>query len=373
MSNSFQQSFSSSNNHPPKDSFIQLSQHGNSSVTLNVTESNFSLLPASVSTTKDRFLCTICVDSPDSPLDVAVLPACNHSFCLSCLASWSTVRQVCPNCKTRFVTASLRRDLDSHPVQGPPTKDGVHPMLEHPVDAICQASWITLHEIHSPKHDIEASFSLPPRDLLAAINADDVNTRSASSSSAVPYFVHEDYEDELEDRIWQEEEYHHERLLRRARTVSNRRYGPSGYISAGRMRATPRPNQSQPGSSSSHAVQSEPKPKANNMIKSPQAKTTRSSPNILMNPTPGVSNNSLSQSSNTASSGGRKKKMKKNSRAGVAAAKAAAEKAATEERKKKSFQSSRANQQIESALEQVAIGNTSASQVDEQPDDVVAS
>lgn len=336
-----------------------------------MTESNLSSVSASVSTTKDRFLCTICVDSPDSPLDVAVLPACNHSFCLSCLASWSTVRQVCPNCKTYFAAASLRRDLDSRPVQGPPTNDGIHPMLEHPVDAICQASWITLHEIHSPKHDIEASFSLPPRDLLAAIHAEDVNTRSAPSST-VPYFVNEDFEDELEDRIWQEEEYHHERLLRRARTVSNRRYGPSGYISAGRMRATPRPNQSQSGSSSSHAGQSESKPTASKVIKTPQAKTTSSSPNILVNPTPGVSNNSSSQSSNSVSSGGRKKKMKKKSRAGVAAAKAAAEKAATEERKKKPPNRSRTTQQIESALEQVAIGNTSAAQVDGQPDDVVA-
>lgn len=367
MFNSLQQSFSSSNSHPPENPPTESPQHGNSPVTLEETENLLPSASASTSTTtKDRFLCTICVDTPDSPLDVAVLPACNHSFCLPCLASWSTVRQVCPNCKTSFNAALLRRDLDSLPVCGPPTENRLHPMLEHPIDAICQSSWITLHKIHSPKHDIEASFSLPPRDLLAAIHAEDVETRPSFSQS-VPYFVNEDYEDELEDRIWQEEEYHHERLLRRTRTVSNRRYGPSGFIAAGRMRATPRPQQPQTGSSSSHASQHKTNFKAM-ATKKTQPAVTSSSHNISCNSTSGSNTTPLPHSlnDNSVSNGGRKKKLKKKSRAGLAAAKAAAEKAAAEKAQNRSF----STQEIQYGLERVAIGNTVQLHADAQSDDL---
>lgn len=369
MSNSLQQLSSSRNNHPPKNPSTESLQHGKSFAAPIVTDSGAPLVSSSPSLATDRFLCTICVDTPESLLDVAVLPVCYHSFCLPCLASWSTVRQVCPNCKTPFATALLRRDLDSLPVQGPPTITGTHPTLEHPVDAICQSSWITLHEIHSPKHDIEASFSLPPRELLHAFHAEDRSTSRSASSPSVPNYVHEEFEDELEDHFWQEEEYHHERLMRRTRTVSNRRYGPSGYISAGRMRAAPRPSQVQPGSSSSHAAQCKPNPGAKVAAKSKLKATASSTNSPPCSACPG-NRNAVSDSmiESDLSTGGRKKKMKKKSRAGVAAAKAAAEKAAAEKRVQKASERSASVIHVESALEQMVVGDTSNTQTVTQPD-----
>lgn len=281
----------------------------------------------------DRFLCTICVDEPESPLDEARLPACAHTFCLPCLASWSLVRQVCPNCKAPFETVLSRRSLQGTAVQGPPTAQLRFPQLEHPVCALRDTPWLPLREIHSPQHDIEASFELPPRNSAWVSSSSASASASASSgsyyhyaeyaegASAAPHYLHEDVEDELEDRFWREEEQAHQHLMR---TMSNRRHGPAGYMAAGRMRATPRPNMNGRNSSrgKTTAVAAAPSSGFDGALRAPKNK-------------PKTQQRDASNSSQNAPGAhpGRKKKKKKERTTGVGAA--AAKAAAAEKAKAK--------------------------------------
>lgn len=165
-------------------------------------------------------------------------------------------------------------------------------------------SWVQLREIHSAQHDIEHAFELPPRqpyDARALAMAD--------ASAAAPRIMNEELEDELEDRIWEEEEKNYAHYMRGgSRVISNRRFGQHGYIASGHMRAKAKGPQrgkrfgnSGAGSSQSHTAA------GGKRNKNSQAKPTNG--------------------------GGRKKKVKKNSRAGIAAA--AAAKAAAEEAAKR--------------------------------------
>lgn len=317
MSHSLHQYSVPSANHNPDSQCIYSEQNGNVSASPNDVQSGTDVVCSSA----DRFLCTICVDSPDSPFDIARLPVCNHSFCLPCLASWSTIRQVCPNCKTPFTTALLRRDLDSAPISDAPSSDGQHATLEHPVFAICQASWVPLSEIHSAKHDIEASFSLPPREILASVYSEDAHQ---PASTSVPFYAHEDIEDELEDQFWEEEEFYHDRLMRGTRSISNRRFGPLGYMSAGRMRAAPCPSSSGAGSAGSHASHGKQNAKKEGKTKVQNKVVGSSSHSPGDHPVGQTALDQYQQPNNRSNTGGRKKKVKKKSRAGIAAAKAAA-------------------------------------------------
>ncbi|PXF49944.1 hypothetical protein BWQ96_00104 [Gracilariopsis chorda] len=154
-----------------------------------------------------------------------------------------------------------------------------------------QLPWINLSEIHSAKHDIEASFALPPIDALVA---------PPPPSSSAPHYSNEDLEDELEHRFWEEEEHQYNRLMRSTKVISNRRFGPQGYISGGRMRATPRPS---------------PHP-------APRYKKVMTAASAAAQHQPSAS---PAKPPTSGSTGGRKKKVKKKSRAGIAAAKAAEE------------------------------------------------
>ncbi|CAN8068728.1 unnamed protein product [Agarophyton chilense] len=151
--------------------------------------------------------------------------------------------------------------------------------------------WVQLTEIHSAKHDIEASFALPPINAIVA--------PPQPSSSSAPHYSNEELEDELEHRFWEEEEKQYNRLMRSSKVVSNRRFGPQGYISGGRMSATPRP--------------------------APRPKKLLAGSSIDVDSQP-----SSSKPPKSGSSSGRKKKVKKKSRAGIAAAKAAEEAAKRE-------------------------------------------
>lgn len=238
------------------------------------------------SQTTDTDLCTICHDKWASILDRATVPACNHTFCVNCLLSWATVRGLCPNCKAPFSHLFIHRDHFGQPVSGPPTATQQPPFLLLSSVLLCHLPWIQLSHIHSAKHDIEASFDLPrPQPQLT------------SSPSSAPEYNSEDVEDEMEDRFWQEEETQYNRLMRSSRVISNRRFGPQGYISSGHMRATPRP------------------------IPCP---TPHPAPRLrkLLGDTSSASQQSFSSSA--SGSGSRKKKVKKKSRAGIAAAEAAA-------------------------------------------------
>lgn len=246
---------------------------------------------AALSPPVESHLCTICVDTNESVVDRATIPACNHTFCLSCLLSWASVRETCPNCKASFTNLLVHRDLSGDVVPGPWTCHGQAPFIRESTVLLRRVKWVQLREVHSTQHDIQASFVMPQLDSTAS------GASAASSSSSVArHYLNEAVEDELEDRFWEEEQQQFDRLLGGTRVISNRRFGPTGYISSGRMSAKPRrpqpPKRLHLGSASASA---------------------------------GASASPKQQPTGSSSSGGRKKKVKKKSRAGIAAAKAAAE------------------------------------------------
>lgn len=235
------------------------------------------LLLASLSTliVSNPHTCTICVDTCD-PSMRAIIPACDHTFCLSCLLSWASVRAVCPNCKSPFSNLLVHRDLTGAIAPGPATATGEPPWILESLPLLRRATWVHLREVMPPLHDAQSLFTLPS-----------YRTEPHVTASSAPHYLNEEVEDELENQFWEEEEMQYRQLS--GRVMSNRRYGSNGYISAGRMRATARV----PGKNS-HAGAA-----------SSSAQTRK---------------NSGQQTAST----GRKKKLKKKSRAGIAAAKAAA-------------------------------------------------
>lgn len=186
------------------------------------------------------------------------------------------------------------------------------------------------------------------QDLLA-LQRQFQNQVSVSPAAAAPAYEREEIEDDLEDQYWEEEERAHQRLMRTNRTISNRRYGNSGYLAAGRMHARPMNNNansssSAAGCSSAHSKMKRKKKKKevesvqNHTGTTATAAEASNSSNLdqQCNIVQNCATNANSQSGQATSgsgvnphqkAGGRKKKVKKKSRAGIAAAKAAAEKA----------------------------------------------
>lgn len=271
------------------------------------------------------------------------------------------------------------RDVDTGSIlSGPMTADGRYPsnVISLSDLMVCPPSWLKsqLTQVHSAQHDIEHAFELLPTETqmsyqdLLTIQQQFQNQMSLSSVSA-PAYACEEIEDELEDQFWQEEELVHQNLMRNSRhTISNRRYGNSGYLAAGRMHARPSNNNNNAssstvgaaGSSAAHANAKKNKNKKHKKEKQPiQDKRPE---NVALSVGRGggtavasmslnsgqqqqcgtVVHNSSSMTENCSSwqsamascsntqqqkTGGRKKKVKKKSRAGIAAARAAAENA----------------------------------------------
>lgn len=290
MSNSCNNGFPERTNTPPSPLASLNHQISN----LNLHQQLGASAAASSSPTPSD-LCTICHDVCSTVFDRVTVPVCGHTFCVDCLLSWATVRELCPNCKASFNSLFVHRDETGHPVCGPVTEHNQPPYLLQPTVMLRELPWVNLSEIHSAKHDIEASFALPPIDALVA---------PPPPSSSAPHYSNEDLEDELEHRFWEEEEHRYNRLMRSTKVVSNRRFGPQGYISGGRMRATPRPSAS-------------PAPRSKKAMASSSAAASAAA---QFHPPA-----SPTKPTRAGSTGGRKKKVKKKSRAGIAAAKAAEE------------------------------------------------
>eukprot|EP00177_Eucheuma_denticulatum_P006790 GFKZ01012342.1.p1 GENE.GFKZ01012342.1~~GFKZ01012342.1.p1 ORF type:complete len:314 (+),score=47.67 GFKZ01012342.1:381-1322(+) len=262
---------------------------------------------------ENPFLCTICRDTCEVSLQTQI-PTCHHTFCLSCVLSWTKVRETCPNCKNPFSTLLVHRDLTGSIVTGPYTASGTPPWVSESVALLRRVEWVQTREVLSPVQDIESSFTIPSQFSSPSV--------SQSSSSPAPHYLNEEFEDELESRFWEEEELQFDRLMS-SRVMSNRRFGANGYISAGRLRATPRPpargkkHEARPGSSaagasSAHGTQVDNKAKRSEKHRK----------------------GSQNQGAASSSGGGRKKKLKKKSREGIAQAarkKAEAEAAAVAE------------------------------------------
>lgn len=251
------------------------------------------------SLTHEPYVCTICRDTCELTLQTQI-PLCHHSFCLSCLLSWTKVREICPNCKTSFTNLLVHRDLTGAIVSGPFTAQGIPPWVRESIVLLQRVEWVQTREVFSPIHDLESSFTLPPVSSSSSSSA----VVASSSFSPAPHYLHEEFEDELESRFWEEEEKQFDRLMG-SRVVSNRRFGANGYISAGRLRATPRPP---PRSHKQAAASSAAGPSMAQSTRADEGSKRRER------------ERKSGQANGSSSSGGRKKKLKKKSREGIAQA-----------------------------------------------------
>lgn len=370
--------------HPPSPTLLSIVQNGSPSLLPATPASNSACtqpnhneqaveVSASGSPWRSSQTCTICADVPSDPYDVAVLPACGHAFCISCIASWVQVKPQCPNCKAPFCALFARRNLITGlSIEGPCAPCGTPPHARLPIDALLAQPWVSalLTPLHSAKYDIENSFQFPPLTAVVPDSSQIAQQQQQQQQNTATVYGDESFEDELEDQFWREEEQMHQSLMRSnlSRTVvSNRRFGDGGYVSSGRLRATPtrRANaaaqRAAAGSSSAGSKNSTPQSSKKKKKKKgshhqqqrrleleqqrqqqqQQQQGSNASQEITepaSEPGPSTSGDASSTSSAPTQaqlsgqthltadkmSSGRKKKVKKKSRAGIAAANAAA-------------------------------------------------
>lgn len=241
--------------------------------------------------------CSICKEVPDGHMR-ATVASCAHSFCVGCIVSWASVKGVCALCRAPFTSLLVCRTLD-----------GVERDVAaaEPVALLRRAAWVGAVPVETD------AFSPPPADALlaAATSLGPLTTlaRPAGPSAGAPYYQDEVVEDALEALFWEDEEkrYHE---LDRSRRVSNRPFGPNGFVASGRRLARAGPPQP---------------PRPSRRARAAAAASGRS----VAGPSTAVQCGG--GGSCVEQSGRRKKKVKKKSRAGIAAAAAAAAAASSSE------------------------------------------
>jgi hypothetical protein len=244
--------------------------------------------------------CTICC-APPSPSEHTILPLCTHAFCLPCILSWALAspHRLCPNCKAPFQTVLTLHSPDAT-LHETPTEAAVDVLLATP------ALRELLVEPVAADEALEAAMYIP-RPAAPDLRRE---LARAGAESGVAVYACEEVEDELEARFWAERDREDARYAavfddvvrggrRGVRVVGNRRNGPGGFVSSGRLVARVAPGGAGPSGSRGE----------------------------------GADGNGGAKAVKVPSGGGgqRKKKVKKNSRQGAAeAAAAAARKAAAE-------------------------------------------
>lgn len=159
--------------------------------------------------------CPICLEEFDL-VDMAMVPGCEHVYCVYCIIQWSTTRDPCscPQCKRKFDTILCFRQLDGT------VTDHLH---QEGLCLLRRANW---YQAKLKKIEQEA----PLRRSGTMVHEDDYY-----------YGYDEDDIDEVED-------YYFSSAAGHARIVlGNRRFGRSGYISAGHNYAQPVERRSKKG------------------------------------------------------------------------------------------------------------------------------
>eukprot|EP00986_Skeletonema_menzelii_P018913 scaffold26769_cov187-Skeletonema_menzelii.AAC.2 len=67
----------------------------------------------------EEFTCAICLDKPDTLVDLATISGCSHKFCFDCIDKWAETENKCPCCKQRFNRIDRVKKLP--PPATPPT------------------------------------------------------------------------------------------------------------------------------------------------------------------------------------------------------------------------------------------------------------
>lgn len=127
----------------------------------------------------------------------------------------------------------MHRDLTGAIAPGPATRYGTLPWIREHVALLQRVEWVQTREVLAPLQDLTDAITLAPA------RSERATTTAAAGFSPAPHYLHEDVEDELESRFWEEEEKQFDRLMG-SRVMSNRRFGANGYIASGRLRATHR-------------------------------------------------------------------------------------------------------------------------------------
>lgn len=63
----------------------------------------------------EEFTCAICLDKPDTLVDLATISGCSHKFCFDCIDKWAETENKCPCCKQRFRTIDRVQNLPPTP------------------------------------------------------------------------------------------------------------------------------------------------------------------------------------------------------------------------------------------------------------------
>jgi len=113
--------------------------------------------------------CGVCLGSPNE-VDRGMLPSCGHSFCLSCIVSWSRLQESCPLCKASFDTVLVRKDSRGKPLT---FDDGAElGWSERSLYSLARAPWLKLEEFgnaEAQKSEAEIQFRVEDFDELSGV------------------------------------------------------------------------------------------------------------------------------------------------------------------------------------------------------------
>jgi hypothetical protein len=168
--------------------------------------------------------CAICLNQIPVA-ELAQPEGCEHFYCTGCILHWAVYKDKpwCPQCKAPFTSLLTYRTLDGE-LHDYPCKESVC--------LLTRAHWF--RDYLKEREQALAS-------AAAARTAAGSAYQEGSIIEEADYQDYSRYYDEY-DQDNEVENYYFSSAAGRARVViGNRRYGPNGYLSAGRMQAQPTP------------------------------------------------------------------------------------------------------------------------------------
>lgn len=172
----------------------------------------------------DDFTCAICLKNPAAK-DTAQPVGCDHIYCTCCLLHWAVYKEkpICPQCKVPFNSLLTFRTVDGELHDYP---------CQESVGMLKRAPWFQEHLKMKEQAMAEASL---PESLRGGASRDQGGSVIDESDyqDYGRYYAEYDDDEEVED-------YYFSSAAGRARVViGNRRHGPNGFLSSGRIQARP--------------------------------------------------------------------------------------------------------------------------------------
>lgn len=170
----------------------------------------------------DDSTCAICLNQI-AAADIAQPVGCDHIYCTCCLLHWAVYKEkpICPQCKVPFSSLLTFRTVDGELHDYP---------CQESIGMLKRAPWFQEHL--KKKEEAMAEASLPE-----ALRGNRGQVGSVIDES--DYLDYSRYYEEYDDDE-QVEDYYFSSAAGRARVViGNRRHGPNGFLSSGRIQARP--------------------------------------------------------------------------------------------------------------------------------------